>query len=75
MSYLVANIVAFDCVSDMLRGLRGSMLDMYQVPDKLLAAVEMFIPWTVAQTVWMAQTDGKHGGVPGAASGRGRIHV
>ena len=61
MSYLVANIVAFDCVSDLLRGLRGSMLDMYQVPDKLLAAVEMLIPWTVSQTVWMARHAGSTG--------------
>lgn len=59
--YLVANIIAFDCISDMLRGLRGSMLDMYQVPDKLLAAVEMFIPWTVAQTVWKAKQTGSEG--------------
>ena len=59
--YLVANIIAFDCINDMLRGLRGSMLDMYQVPDKLLAAVEMFIPWTVAQTVWMAKQTGSEG--------------
>ena len=61
ISYWVANIVAFDCISDMLRGLRGSMLDMYQVPDKLLAAVEMFIPWTVEQTVFMARQTGSAG--------------
>jgi len=61
MPYAVAQIVAFDCVSDMLRGLRGSMLDMYQVPDKLLAAVEMHIPWTVEQTVWLAKQTGSQG--------------
>jgi uroporphyrinogen-III decarboxylase len=59
--YKVANIVAFDVVSDMLRGLRGSMLDMYHVPDKLLAAVEMFIPWTVDQAVFMAKQAGSAG--------------
>ncbi len=31
----------FDSVSDFLRGMRGTMLDMYRVPDKLLRAIEM----------------------------------
>ncbi len=30
----------FDAMSDTLRGMRGIMLDMYQRPDKLLAAIE-----------------------------------
>jgi uroporphyrinogen-III decarboxylase len=61
MPYLVANITAFDCVSDMLRGMRGSMMDMFQVPDKLLAAIEMHIPWTVQQTVGLAKMTGSPG--------------
>lgn len=32
----------FDVVSDFLRGMRGTMLDMYRCPDKLLRACEMF---------------------------------
>jgi hypothetical protein len=32
----------FDVISDLLRGMRGAMLDMYRVPDKLLEACEMF---------------------------------
>jgi hypothetical protein len=31
----------FDVVSDFLRGMRGTMLDMYRCPDKLLQACEM----------------------------------
>jgi hypothetical protein len=31
----------FDAVSDFLRGMRGTMLDMYRIPDKLLCACEM----------------------------------
>ena len=31
----------FDSVSDFLRGMRGTMLDMYRCPDKLLRACEM----------------------------------
>jgi hypothetical protein len=33
--------VPFDTISDFLRGMRGTMLDMYRQPDKLLAACEM----------------------------------
>jgi len=35
----------FDVISDMLRGMRGAMLDMYRCPDKLLAACEMIQKW------------------------------
>lgn len=31
----------FDAVSDFLRGMRGTMLDMYRIPDKLLRACEL----------------------------------
>jgi uroporphyrinogen-III decarboxylase len=31
----------FDSISDFLRGMRGTMLDMYRVPDKLIRACEM----------------------------------
>ena len=31
----------FDVISDFLRGMRGTMLDMYRCPDKLLAAINM----------------------------------
>ena len=32
---------AFDMISDFLRGMRGSMLDMYRLPDRLLEACDM----------------------------------
>jgi hypothetical protein len=51
-------LTAFDCVSDFLRGLRGTMLDMYQVPDKLLAAVDLFTPWTIEESVKLARLIG-----------------
>lgn len=48
---------AFDWISDVLRGLRGSSMDMYQVPDKLLAAIDLYTPWTIDMTVaWARQT-------------------
>ena len=31
----------FDSISDFLRGMRGTMLDMYRAPDKLTRAIEM----------------------------------
>jgi uroporphyrinogen-III decarboxylase len=37
---MVGGGAPFDVVSDFLRGMRGTMLDMYRCPDKLLAAVE-----------------------------------
>jgi len=37
----------FDTISDFLRGMRGAMLDMYRLPDKLLAACDMFCTQTI----------------------------
>jgi hypothetical protein len=53
-----ATFTAFDWISDTLRGLRGSSLDMYQVPDKLLAAINMYIPLTIQVTAGMAAQSG-----------------
>jgi uroporphyrinogen-III decarboxylase len=51
---------AFDWISDAFRGMRGTMLDMYQVPDKLLTAIETFTPLTIGSCIMMAaQTENK----------------
>jgi hypothetical protein len=39
--WVMAGLVPFDLISDRFRGMRGTMLDMYRQPDKLLAAIEM----------------------------------
>lgn len=52
---------AFDWISDAFRGLRGSSLDMFRYPDKLLAAIEMFTPLTVGVSVKMAEKTGNKG--------------
>ena len=39
----------FDLVSDRLRGMLGSMLDMYRCPDKLLATCDRILEWRIAQ--------------------------
>jgi len=33
----------FDIISDSLRGMRGAMMDMYRVPDKLIKVCEMYV--------------------------------
>ena len=52
---------AFDWISDCLRGLRGTSMDMYQVPDKLLATIDMLIPSTIYGAVTMSQQSGIKG--------------
>ena len=54
-------ITAFDAVSDALRGMKGSMLDMYKTPDKLLALVEKFTPFTISGAVNTARQAGVNG--------------
>lgn len=51
----VTALTAFDFVSDFLRGLRGTMLDMYRVPAKLLATMALYTPWSIEQTVAAAR--------------------
>jgi hypothetical protein len=38
----------FDTISDFYRGMRGSMLDLYRCPDKLLEACEKIFQWRLA---------------------------
>jgi len=39
----------FDMISDYLRGMRGTMLDMYRCPDKLLEACDKILAWRISQ--------------------------
>ena len=41
----------FDTVSSFLRGMKGSMLDMYRRPEKLLRACDMILDRRIAQAV------------------------
>ncbi len=38
----IFGVPSFDLVSEMLRGLQGSMLDLFTIPDKLIKTVDMF---------------------------------
>jgi uroporphyrinogen-III decarboxylase len=42
-------LAPFDAISDHLRGMRGSMLDLYRQPDKLLEACDAILRNTVAR--------------------------
>jgi uroporphyrinogen-III decarboxylase len=53
--YGAKTVVPFDWISDMLRGMRGSMLDMYRQPDKLKAAIELFTPFTIESAIMAAR--------------------
>ncbi|MBW1829358.1 MAG: hypothetical protein JRI74_08045 [Deltaproteobacteria bacterium] len=48
----------FDWVSDHFRGLRGTMLDMFRLPDKLKAAIDLFTPFAIESALMAAQRSG-----------------
>ena len=48
----------FDVISDRFRGMKGSMLDMYRKPDKLLAAIDRLLPIQISTGISMAKTSG-----------------
>ena len=49
---------AFDWLCVLLRGLKGTMLDMFQQPDKVKAVIERLIPYTIEQAVAITQMTG-----------------
>jgi hypothetical protein len=48
----------FDVISDNLRGMRGSMLDMYRNPDKLLEACDWLLPQMLERGIMSAKMSG-----------------
>jgi uroporphyrinogen-III decarboxylase len=48
----------FDWISDMFRGLRGAILDMYRQPDKLKAAIDLFTPFAIESAIMAAKMSG-----------------
>jgi hypothetical protein len=47
---VVPGMPPFDYLSDFLRGMRGTMLDMYRQPKKLLEAIERLLPFALEKT-------------------------
>jgi uroporphyrinogen-III decarboxylase len=58
VSYAANFTPPFDLVADFLRGLRGTMVDMYRAPDKLLAAVELYIEPQIKAAIEWAEAVG-----------------
>ena len=48
----------FDYIGDFLRGTTGVMLDMYERPDKLLAAIDKMTPAAISTASMIAQQSG-----------------
>lgn len=65
-------LVPFDTFADNLRQLRGTMADMYQRPDKLLAACEKLWQWRLSEGI--APADPQKRGNPKVVSGGGTHH-
>ncbi len=53
-----ATFAPFDVVSDRLRGMRGSMLDMFRQPEKRIKISERFLPIMLGLAVAMAKMGG-----------------
>lgn len=45
------SMAPFDVIGDFLRGTRGIMMDMYQCPDKLLAAIDKVTPLCIEMAI------------------------
>ena len=52
-------LAPFDVVSDLLRGMRGSMLDMYRHPEELKKLVNVFVENQIKAGLQLAQTTPK----------------
>jgi hypothetical protein len=48
----------FDVIGDTLRGTRGIMMDMYRQPDKLLKALDAFVPIMIGMGIGSMQVSG-----------------
>jgi hypothetical protein len=51
-------LAPYDLISDMLRGMRGTMMDMYRCPDKLLAAEQVVLPDQIGAAIGAAHRSG-----------------
>ena len=54
----IATFTPFDVISDRLRGMRGSMLDMYRQPDKLIKTCERLLPIVLRSAISRAKASG-----------------
>ena len=52
------SLAPYDWISDFLRGMRGTMLDMRRCPEKLIAAQEKLLPLSINSAIGAAQASG-----------------
>ena len=58
VAYVATTQAPFDAISDHYRGLRGSTMDLYRQPDKLLALTDLLLPMMIGQAVGAAKATG-----------------
>ncbi len=51
-------LAPYDLISDMMRGMRGTMTDMYRCPDKLIAAMHKVLPDQIGGAIGQAHMSG-----------------
>ena len=60
IQWVTATYPPFDWISDCFRGLKGSSMDMYRAPEKLLSTIDMITPMTIGGAVgWAEQARNK----------------
>ncbi len=70
LMFVGATLPPFDFIGDFLRGRKGSMLDMYRRPEKVIAAAEKLLPMAIEMGARGAKMSGNprvfiaiHGGI------------
>jgi hypothetical protein len=56
--FVTTSYAPFDYIGDFMRGTRGVMLDIYENPDKLMAAVDKITPSMIEQATAVRKTTG-----------------
>jgi len=59
--FAVGAYAPFDVISDHLRGIRGTMTDMFRRPEKLLAAIDKLTPRIISTAIAAARASGNPG--------------
>jgi uroporphyrinogen-III decarboxylase len=54
-------LAPFDLISDSLRGMKGTMLDMYRQPEKLLRLIDILTPMQINSPIALAKATGNPG--------------
>jgi hypothetical protein len=61
LMFAIGAYAPFDVISDHLRGIRGTMTDMFRRPEKLLAAIDKLTPRIISSAIAAAKVSGNPG--------------